>query len=341
MEEYDSLLEEAAQMVVKKQEVSTSLIQKKFSIGSNRSNRIISQLEEIGIIGPGDETSHREINLIEFNSLAEYEKLKVSIDDFTKYYGSEDYQLAITIFEKKLKVSYNSRLGYNYVSALFQNGGTENKAYEVIIKVINENATNKRWFDLAGSISKWLGDTEEDIGLLNEAISFYVKSDNKEGITEVNERIAEINQYQRFESQQQQANNRREDEKRAISDAEEERERIYENERRDKEEEGNVKVGSYSFKSSITRGGDAIFPEHIYVDDKEVSWEKKTGIFSKDSKTIPMKNITQIDLETSLIGAKIKIRSNGFGFIVGENFTKSDVKQIKSLIDNARSNLKS
>ena len=52
-----------------------------------------------------------------------------------------------------------------------------------------------------------------------------------------------------------------------------------------------------------------------------------------------MKNITQIDIETSLIGAKIKIRSKGFGFIQGENFTKSDVKEIKSLIEKAQGNL--
>ena len=151
------------------------------------------------------------------------------------------------------------------------------------------------------------------------------------------ERIAEIKneEKERIALEKQEAAERRESEERTIREEEEERER----ERREKEEEENAKIGSHSFKSSVTRGGDAIFPEHIYIDDKEVSWEKKTGVFSKDSKTIPMKNITQIDIETSLIGAKIKIRSKGFGFIQGENFTKSDVKEIKSLIEKAQGNL--
>jgi len=110
-------------------------------------------------------------------------------------------------------------------------------------------------------------------------------------------------------SLEEEAENKRKDEEREREDDEKRRQ-----EEQQKYEEENAKVGLHEFKSSITRGGDAIFPEHIYLDDNEVTWEKKTGVFSKDSKTIPMKNITQIDIETSLIGAKIKIRSKGFGW---------------------------
>ena len=109
-------------------------------------------------------------------------------------------------------------------------------------------------------------------------------------------------------------------------------------ERNEIEEEESSTIGSNAFKSSVTRGGNAIFPEHIYVDDKEVSWEKKTGVFGKDSKSIPIKNVTEIEIHTSLLGCKIKIHSRGFGFIEGENFTKSDVKEIKSLIEKAQLN---
>jgi hypothetical protein len=111
-----------------------------------------------------------------------------------------------------------------------------------------------------------------------------------------------------------------------------------ENELNEKQKIENKKIGSHEFKSSITRGGDALFPEHICVDDNEVTWKKKTGVFSKDTKTISIKNVTQIDIETSLIGAKIKILTKGHGFIQGENFTKSDVKEIKNLIEQAQRN---
>ena len=127
-----------------------------------------------------------------------------------------------------------------------------------------------------------------------------------------------------------------------IEERQKEEERIKDEERKQIEEnqnEQNKKVGLNSFTSSVTRGGDAIFPEHIYIDDDKVTWEKKTGVFSKDSKIIPIKNVTQIEIDTSLIGSKLKIYSNGFGYIQCENFTKSDVREIKNLIEKAQSNL--
>ena len=98
-------------------------------------------------------------------------------------------------------------------------------------------------------------------------------------------------------------------------------------------------MGLHKFKSSVTRGGDLIFKEHIYIDDIEFTWEKKKGIFSKESKTFLIKDISDIEIDISLIGSTIKITSKGGKIITAENFTKSDAKEIKSIYLKAKENL--
>jgi hypothetical protein len=99
-------------------------------------------------------------------------------------------------------------------------------------------------------------------------------------------------------------------------------------------------IGEHSFQSSVSRGGEVLFPEHIYVNDFEVTWEKKSGVFSKDTKTIPIAEVTQIDIKTTLLSAIIVIRSKGYGQIKGEHFAKSDASRIKKLIETVKSQLK-
>ena len=57
----DPLFEEAARMIVIHQQGSTSLIQRKFSIGYNRAGRIMDQLEKMGIVGPSEGSIVRQV----------------------------------------------------------------------------------------------------------------------------------------------------------------------------------------------------------------------------------------------------------------------------------------
>lgn len=57
----DPLFEEAARLVVIHQQGSTSLIQRKFSIGYNRAGRLMDQLEQAGIVGPGNGSKARAV----------------------------------------------------------------------------------------------------------------------------------------------------------------------------------------------------------------------------------------------------------------------------------------
>jgi S-DNA-T family DNA segregation ATPase FtsK/SpoIIIE len=61
MSKRDPLFEEAAHLIVANQQGSTSLIQRKFSIGYNRAGRIVDQLEVAGIIGPFEGSKARQV----------------------------------------------------------------------------------------------------------------------------------------------------------------------------------------------------------------------------------------------------------------------------------------
>ena len=69
MAHLDPLFEEAAQLVVTHQQGSTSLIQRKFSIGYNRAGRIMDQLEKAGIVGPAQGSKPREVCCVDETDL--------------------------------------------------------------------------------------------------------------------------------------------------------------------------------------------------------------------------------------------------------------------------------
>ncbi len=60
-DEFDTLFEEAAQMVVGMQQGSTSMIQRKLKLGYNRAGRIMDQLESCGIVGSQQGSKPREV----------------------------------------------------------------------------------------------------------------------------------------------------------------------------------------------------------------------------------------------------------------------------------------
>lgn len=68
----DELFEEAAKLVVRHQQGSTSLIQRKFSIGYNRAGRIIDQLEAANIVGPFEGSKARQVLFADEFSLEQY-----------------------------------------------------------------------------------------------------------------------------------------------------------------------------------------------------------------------------------------------------------------------------
>jgi len=68
----DDLFEKAARLVVEFQQGSTSLIQRKFSIGYNRAGRIVDQLEAVGILGPYEGSKARQVMFKDLLSLEQF-----------------------------------------------------------------------------------------------------------------------------------------------------------------------------------------------------------------------------------------------------------------------------
>ncbi len=65
----DDIFEDAARIVVSNQMGSTSMIQRKFSIGYNRAGRVMDQLEAAGIVGPSEGSKARQVLLQDEYSL--------------------------------------------------------------------------------------------------------------------------------------------------------------------------------------------------------------------------------------------------------------------------------
>ena len=61
LDNLDPMFEEAAKLIVRHQQGSTSLIQRRLKLGYNRAGRIVDQLEAAGVLGPFEGSKSREV----------------------------------------------------------------------------------------------------------------------------------------------------------------------------------------------------------------------------------------------------------------------------------------
>jgi len=69
MTRLDPMFREAAELVIAHQQGSTSLIQRKFSIGYNRAGRIMDQLERAGVVGAAQGSKARDVLCVDLTDL--------------------------------------------------------------------------------------------------------------------------------------------------------------------------------------------------------------------------------------------------------------------------------
>ncbi len=72
-DERDPYFSEAAKLLIEKEKGSIGMLQRRFKIGFNRAARIMSQLEEAGIVGPEEGTKPRRV-LMSLEQFAQYEE---------------------------------------------------------------------------------------------------------------------------------------------------------------------------------------------------------------------------------------------------------------------------
>lgn len=100
------------------------------------------------------------------------------------------------------------------------------------------------------------------------------------------------------------------------------------------EESSSIENEEHKFKSAITRGGGILTPDIIIVDNDSVTYKKRNKyLINVDSISVPISKISSVELDTSLWGTDIIIKTFGAGEIIGRKFTKSDAKKIKKLIE--------
>lgn len=90
----------------------------------------------------------------------------------------------------------------------------------------------------------------------------------------------------------------------------------------------------YKFKSAITRLGPVLTPHIIEICGDYLTYKKRNKyLINVDTVTIHISKIASVRLDTSLLGTDITIETIGSGTIQAENFTLSDAKKIKKLIE--------
>jgi hypothetical protein len=93
------------------------------------------------------------------------------------------------------------------------------------------------------------------------------------------------------------------------------------------------------FTASRLSEGNKAFPMEIHLEENNIEI-KKPGVFSGESKYLNYEDITAIEVDSPMIGfSTIRLFLNGNKVEV-HGFSKSDVTEIRRLIDEARSKKK-
>jgi hypothetical protein len=90
----------------------------------------------------------------------------------------------------------------------------------------------------------------------------------------------------------------------------------------------------HKFKTALTRSGNIINPDHLLITEESVTWEKRNYyLIGKDRITIPMGKIVSVEIHNKGFGTDVKINSSGEAVIEAKDFTISDAKKIKNMIE--------
>ncbi len=87
------------------------------------------------------------------------------------------------------------------------------------------------------------------------------------------------------------------------------------------------------FRSAITRGGSILTPDIIVIEGDTITYRKRNKyLINVDSTSMKISNISSVELDTSIWGTDIIIKSFGAGTIVCKKFSLRDARKIKRLV---------
>jgi len=97
----------------------------------------------------------------------------------------------------------------------------------------------------------------------------------------------------------------------------------------------NSKIEEKTFKQSITRFGSILRPDKITINDTKLIWEKRNkNLINVDSKSFEIEKITSVEIDSTLLGTKITIRTIAGDDVTIDKFTLSDAEEIRDIVHN-------
>lgn len=97
----------------------------------------------------------------------------------------------------------------------------------------------------------------------------------------------------------------------------------------------------YKFTSDITRFGPILTPYVIEIDDHYVRYSKRNrNLLNKDKKSMAIDQISEVEVDATLLGTKLTIRGYGESEIVVKRMNIQDAYAVQEIINEQRSKLK-
>ena len=88
------------------------------------------------------------------------------------------------------------------------------------------------------------------------------------------------------------------------------------------------------FKQAITRFGSILRPDIVKITDTMFTWKKRNrNLINNDTKSFDINKITSVEIDSSILGTNITIRTIASDMLKLEKFTLSDAKEMKALIE--------
>ena len=88
------------------------------------------------------------------------------------------------------------------------------------------------------------------------------------------------------------------------------------------------------WKQSISRLGNVLRPDVVKVTETQLHWEKRNkNLINKDTKTINLKSIISIEINSSIFGTTINIKTIDGDSISIDKFTLKDAEDLKKTVE--------
>lgn len=183
----DPLFEDAARLIVIHQQGSTSLIQRKFSIGYNRSGRIMDQLERAGIVGQSSGSKPRAVLCKDENELEH----RINNIDYSKFDTDLETDEASTPSEENV---YNESSRLIKLGIDLEKEGMIDEAISVYEKAITPQLPATHPYNRLMILYRKKKDYENEIRVIKIAISVFMKENERRANRTIEESSSLYNQ---------------------------------------------------------------------------------------------------------------------------------------------------